>query len=216
MLFDEFKQLAQSRRSVRDFSDKKVTVSDVHDIIDCARYAPSDTNSQTWEFIAIMNRDKIKDIERITWNQLHILAAAAENKGLKKEAKLLLKSFGPYATAFNNAPVLLICLSTTYASKFRERIFDPIEFGSTAIWAEESLKSSSLAIQNMMLAAHSKGLATCPLTGPVLLAEQDLRDYLSIPEDRGINMVVALGHPSIQPKKLMARKEIAEILTLIE
>ncbi|MDQ0195871.1 nitroreductase family protein [Paenibacillus wynnii] len=216
MLFEDFRQLVQSRRSIRDFSEESVTVSDIHDIIDCARYAPSDTNSQTWEFIAIMNRDKIKDIERITWEQLHIIAAASVEKGLKKEAKLLLKSFGPYATAFNNAPVLLVCLSTPYASKFRDRIFDPLEFGSASIWAEESLKSSSLAIQNMMLAAHSKGLATCPLTGPVLLAEQELRNYLTIPDDRGINMVVALGHPAIQPQKTMARKEVTEILTFIE
>jgi len=215
MLFEEFKQLAQTRRSIRDFSEESVTVHDVEDIIDCARYAPSDTNSQTWEFIAIMNRDKIKEIERMTWNQLHVLAEAAENKGLAREAKMLLKSFGPYATAFSHAPVLIVCLSTPYASKFRERIFDPLEFGNEAIWADESLKSSSLAIQNMMLAAHSKGLATCPLTGPVLLAEQALRDYLSISEEKALNMVVALGHPAVQPKTMM-RKTVSEILTFIE
>ncbi|WP_410511821.1 nitroreductase family protein [Paenibacillus sp. BR2-3] len=215
MQFEAFKQLAQSRRSIREYREESVTVTDVQDIVDCARYAPSDTNSQTWEFIAVMNRDKIKDIERFTWDRLHTMAASAEDKGLMKEARLLLKSFGPYATAFGGAPVLLVCLSTPYASKFRDRIFDPLEFGSPAIWAEEGLKSSSLAIQNMMLAAHSKGLATCPLTGPVLLAEQELRTYLSIPDDRGINMVVALGHPAVQPKT-MPRKEIADILTIVE
>jgi len=216
MLFEEFRQLVQTRRSIRDYTEEEVTTSDIHDLIDCARYAPSDTNSQTWEFVAITNRDKIKRIEQFTWDQLQIIASTAQDKGLAKEAKLLLKSFGPYATAFRNAPVLLVCLSTPYTSKFRERIFDPLEFGSTAIWAEESLKSSSLAIQNLMLAAHSKGLATCPLTGPVLLAEKELRNYLDIPDDRGINMVIALGHPVISPQKLMPRKEVTEILTIIE
>ncbi|WP_379137276.1 nitroreductase family protein [Paenibacillus sp. sgz500958] len=215
MHYEAFRELAQSRRSVREFSDMLVTVEDVQDIIDCARYAPSDTNSQTWEFIAVMNRSLIEEIERFTWDQLHAIASAAEDKGLAREAKLLLKSFGPYATAFGGAPALIVCLTTPYSSKFREKIFDPLEFGSMEIWAEESLKSSSLSVQNMMLAAHSKGLATCPLTGPVLLAEKELRSYLNIPENRMINMVVALGHPAAAPK-MIARKSVAEILTILE
>jgi nitroreductase len=215
MQYEDFKQLAQSRRSIREYTPESVTTADVMDIIDCARYAPSDTNSQTWEFIAVLNKDKIKDIERFTWDRLHVLAAAAEDKGLAKEARLLLKSFGPYATAFGGAPAILVCLSTPYTSKFRDRIFDPLAFGNETIWAEEGLKSSSLAIQNLMLAAHSKGLATCPLSGPVLLADQELRAYLNIPDDRTINMVVALGYPAVQPKT-MPRKDITEILTIVE
>ncbi|QWU18052.1 Nitroreductase [Paenibacillus sophorae] len=215
MIFDDFKQLAQSRRSIRDFSEEDVLPEDVRDIIDCARFAPSDTNSQTWEFIAVMNRDKIKVIEAFTWDRLKEIAASAEQRGLAREAKLMVKSFGPYATAFGSAPAMIICLATPYTSKFRERIFDPLEFGSPEIWAEEGIKSSCLSIQNLMLAAHAKGLGTCPMTGPVLLAEQDLRKYLNIPEDRQINMAVALGHPAVQPK-MIARKEIEEILTIVE
>ncbi|MNM12295.1 putative NAD(P)H nitroreductase MhqN [compost metagenome] len=215
MTFEEFRQLAVSRRSIRDFSDDDVLLEDVRDIIDCARYAPSDTNSQTWEFIAVLNRDKIKAIEAFTWERLREIAASAEERGLAREAKLMVKSFGPYATAFGSAPALIVCLATPYTSKFRERIFDPLEFGSPDIWAEEGIKSSSLAVQNLMLAAHAKGLATCPMTGPVLLAESDLRDYLDIPESRQINMVVALGHPAVHPKAV-ARKDIDEILSVIQ
>src|SRR5690606_4045694 len=106
---------------------------------------------QTWEFIAILNKDKIKEIEAITWEELHKRAAVAEEKGLSREARLLTKSFGPYATAFSDAPVLIICLATPYTSKFRERIFDPINLVDDAVWAEEGIKSSCLASQNLML-----------------------------------------------------------------
>ncbi|MNH80255.1 putative NAD(P)H nitroreductase MhqN [compost metagenome] len=215
MEFKDFKEIAQTRRSIRDFTDESVLAQDIEDIIDCARYAPSDTNSQTWEFIAVVNRDKIKQIEDFTWEQLHLKAAEAEKQGLAREAKLLVKSFGPYATAFSGAPVLIVCLSTPYASKFRDRIFDPLEFGSPEIWAEEGLKSSCLASQNLMLAAHAKGLATCPMTGPVLLAEEKLREFLDIPEDRGVNMVIALGHPAVSPKAT-PRKDVAEILRIVD
>lgn len=215
MDFALFRDVIKTRRSIREFTEQPVSISDIEEIIDCARYAPSDTNSQTWEFVAIVNKDKIKHIEEFTWEKLHEVAARAAEKGLEREAKLLVKSFGPYATAFSGAPALIVCLSTPYASKFRDRIFDPIQFVNDDVWKEEGLKSSSLASQNLMLAAHAKGLASCPMTGPVLLAEDKLREYLDIPEDRGVNMVIALGYPAVSPRPV-PRKEVSEILRIVE
>jgi nitroreductase len=214
MNYESFKQIVLDRRSIRKFTEDEVSVEDVRELIDCARYAPSDTNSQTWEFVAVMNREKIKAIEEMTWEELNKRAAEAAERGLEKEARLLTRSFGPYATAFANAPVLIICLATPYTSKFRDRIFDPIGLVDDAVWAEEGIKSSCLAAQNLMLAAHARGLATCPMTGPVLLAQHRLREYLGIDESRQINMVIALGHPQERPARL-ARKEIDEILKIV-
>lgn len=215
MDFAMFRDVLKTRRSIREFTEERVSISDIEDIIDCARYAPSDTNSQTWEFVVIVNAEKIKQIETFTWDRLHETAARAAEQGKEREAKLLVKSFGPYATAFSGAPALIVCLSTPYTSKFREKIFDPISFVEPEVWEEEGLKSSCLAAQNLMLAAHAKGLATCPMTGPVLLAEDKLRSYLDIPEDRGVNMVIALGHPAVAPKPI-PRKEVAEILRIVD
>ncbi|MEC0249096.1 nitroreductase family protein [Paenibacillus chitinolyticus] len=214
MNYEDFKSVVLERRSVRKFTEDPVSVEDVRELIDCARYAPSDTNSQTWKFIAVMNGDLIKTIEDVTWEELHKRAADAEERGLSREGRLLVKSFGPYATAFSGAPVLIICLATPYASKFRERIFDPIELVENSVWDEEGIKSSCLAAQNLMLAAHARGLATCPMTGPVLLAQHRLRELLPIPEEAQVNMVIALGHPQERPGKL-ARKEVDEILEII-
>lgn len=214
MNYEAFKEVIHGRRSVRKFTDQEVLVSEIEEIIDCARYAPSDTNSQTWEFIVIMNRDKIKEIEQMTWDALHKLAEKAKEKGEEKAGKLLTRSFGPYATAFSDAPVLIVCLATPYESKFREKIFDPIAFVSDSIWEEEGIKSSCLAAQNLMLAAYARGLGTCPMTGPVLLAQDELRQYLQIEPEKQINMVISLGYPKDQPKKL-ARKEVADITKFI-
>lgn len=210
-----FKQIVQDRRSVRKFREEPVDAEQIRELIDCARYAPSDTNSQTWEFIVVTNRDKIKAIEDMTWQQLHARAEAAEAKGLSKEGRLLTKSFGPYATAFSDAPALVVCLATPYNSKFRERIFDPIALVPDEVWREEGIKSSCLAAMNLMLAAHAMGLATCPMTGPVLLAEPQLKEFLGIDETRQINMVIALGHPAETPGRL-PRKAVDEILTIVE
>ncbi len=214
MKFESLKSVIQERRSVRKFTDQDVAIEEIKEIIDCARYAPSDTNSQTWEFIAVMSRDKIKMLQKITWEELDKKAKVAEEEGLKKEAKLLVKSFGPYATAFSDAPVLIICLATPYHSKFREKIFDPIQLVDESVWIEEGIKSSCLASQNLMLAAYARWLATCPMTGPVLLAEDRLKQYLGIDGTRRVNMVIALGYPSETPKKL-PRKEVDAILRIV-
>lgn len=215
MDFHALKDIIHGRRSVRKFTEQEVTIEDINDIIDCARYAPSDTNSQTWEFIVITNKEKIKTIEQLTWDALHEKAAEATARGFEKEAKLLVRSFGPYATAFSDAPVLIICLATPYQSKFREKIFEPIQLVNESVWEEEGIKSSCLATQNLMLAAYAKGLGTCPMTGPVLLAAEKIRDFLHIPADKQMNMVIALGHPQDVPKKL-PRKEVSEITTYIQ
>ncbi|TDF95838.1 nitroreductase family protein [Paenibacillus piri] len=215
MYFENFKQILLDRRSIRRFTEQDVTVEDIKELIDCARYAPSDTNSQTWQFIAIINREKIKHIEQMTWDQLHQKAAEAEQRGLSREARLLVKSFGPYATAFADAPALIVCLATPYTSKFRDKIFDPVALVDPSVWDEEGIKSSCLAAQNLMLAAHAKGLATCPMTGPVLLAADSLRTYLDIPEECQINMVISLGHPAEQPGRL-PRKEVDDILRIVD
>lgn len=215
MEYNQFKDIVLGRRSVRKYEDKEVANEDILELIDCARYAPSDTNSQTWEFIVIKNKEKIKKIEEMTWDALREKAEDASYRGFERPAKMLLKSFGPYATAFSDAPVLIICLATPYESKFREKVFNPIALVPDEVWREEGIKSSCLAIENLMLAAHAKGLGTCPMTGPVLLAENKLRDFLHIDEEKTINMVVALGHPKESPKRL-ARKEVADIVQIIE
>lgn len=215
MHYEELKEIIHGRRSVRKFTEQEVAISEIEELIDCARYAPSDTNSQTWEFIVILNQDKIKEIEKMTWDALHRVAEQAAEKGEERAGRLLTRSFGPYATAFSDAPVLIICLATPYESKFREKIFDPIGFVEESVWEEEGIKSSCLAAQNLMLAAHARGLGTCPMTGPVLLAQEELREYLQIDEQKQINMVIALGYPKEQPKKL-ARKTIDEITTYVQ
>lgn len=215
MDYEQFKQIVHGRRSIRNFKDQEVSVETIEELIDCARYAPSDTNSQTWEFIAILNKQMIKDIADMTWTQLHRIAEESKSKGLDRPARLLVRSFGPYATAFANAPALIVCLATPYESKFRERIFDPLGFVGDDVWDEEGIKSSCLAAQNFMLAAHAMGLGTCPMTGPVLTAQEQLRDYLKIENSKQINMVIALGYPDEQPRKL-PRKEVSEILKVVQ
>ncbi|XKK19524.1 nitroreductase family protein [Bacillus sp. CB102A.1] len=213
MNYEGFKEVIHGRRSVRKFTEQEVSTNDIkRKLIVLVMHRAIRTHKRG--ILVIMNREKIKEIEQMTWDALHKLAAKATDNGEEKAGKLLTRSFGPYATAFSEAPVLIVCLATPYESKFREKIFDPIAFVPDSVWEEEGIKSSCLAAQNLMLAAHAKGLGTCPMTGPVLLAQDELRQYLQIEPEKQINMVISLGFPKDKPKKL-PRKEVEEITTFV-
>lgn len=60
---DEFLLALKSRRSIRQYSDEKVSKEDILKIIDAARYAPTGTNSQDIHYTVI--QDKLSELEEI-------------------------------------------------------------------------------------------------------------------------------------------------------
>jgi nitroreductase len=50
-------KIIKSRRSIRNFTDKKVTDEDLDTILEAARWAPSAVNRQPWHFVVV--KDKI-------------------------------------------------------------------------------------------------------------------------------------------------------------
>lgn len=51
-----------SRRSVRAFNEKEVPREELEQILKAAIYAPSGMNRQTWQFTAIVNKEKIEKL----------------------------------------------------------------------------------------------------------------------------------------------------------
>ena len=59
---NETLKVIMTRRSVRNFSEKRIKREDLDAILDAAIYAPSGMNRQTWQFTAITDREKIKEL----------------------------------------------------------------------------------------------------------------------------------------------------------
>ena len=54
-----------TRRSVRAFSEQDISREVLDQILQAAIYAPSGMNKQTWQFTAIVNRDKIQTLAKL-------------------------------------------------------------------------------------------------------------------------------------------------------
>ncbi len=57
---NEILQNMLTRRSVRDFSDKPIAKADIETLLEAAIYAPSGMNKQSWQFVAVLNQDRIQ------------------------------------------------------------------------------------------------------------------------------------------------------------
>ncbi len=54
-----FLNLAKSRKTTYEFTDKEIKNSDIKKILEAARWAPSCSNAQPWRFIVIRNKETI-------------------------------------------------------------------------------------------------------------------------------------------------------------
>jgi len=56
-------KLLKTRRSIREFTDKKIEKDKLEKIVETARYAPTANNVQPWQFVVVTDEDKIKKLE---------------------------------------------------------------------------------------------------------------------------------------------------------
>ncbi|GAC1404862.1 MAG: hypothetical protein NVSMB56_19380 [Pyrinomonadaceae bacterium] len=111
-----------------------------------------------------------------------------------------------YATLFRNAPVVINVLYREYgqviASLLERSNISYAENQEEA--ANPAMQSVSAAIQNLQLAAHSLGLATCWMTAP-LFAKQQLHELLQVEDPWQLCAVVPIGYAT-NPKMTAPRR----------
>ena len=65
----DFKELIQTRRSIRKFRAEEVEEEDLREILEAARLAPSASNLQPWKFIVIKSDKKKRLIAQAAGGQ---------------------------------------------------------------------------------------------------------------------------------------------------
>ncbi len=168
-------ELIKTRRCVREYKEDRVSDEDIKFLIDCARYAPSGFNMQPWSFLVIKNKDIIKKLsESGKKSMIPLLEPIRDTSRQAKDFLVFLKTKG--TNMFYNAPVLVIVLGNKMAPTAD---FD-----------------CAMAAQNMMLAAHSKGIGSCWIGGvlPALMDEKLLKE-LGAPDGYKAVAPLIFGYP---------------------
>ena len=105
MNYDDFLNLARSRRSIRKFSRKPVTRAEIERVLEAARWAPSNHNRQPWHFIVLDEQPAIEHLAQTVKQSLK-----QRTRSLPEIASHHAEELVEYASLFGEAPVLVVVL----------------------------------------------------------------------------------------------------------
>ncbi len=161
-----------SRASVRSYKPDKVPDSDIKEIIRAGFHAANGMNRQAVEFVVIENKDSISKYNRKAINLFAEMSRASghPNPMVEKMAS------DPKADIFHGAPAIVFVFTNPSA-------VTPVEDGS-------------LAVGNMMLAAHSMGYGTCFIGFAAGLdKDPEFRKECKVPDGYKYIACMILGRP---------------------
>jgi nitroreductase len=180
----------KGRRSIRKYEPSQLKDEELNLILEAATYAPSGHNAQPWYFTVIQNKEMIDDLstktkELMTKSQTGWIAKVGQN-----EAYHLL----------HNAPTVVIVSGKV--TDVNDLPYSP-------------LADCSAAIQNMILTAHSIGIASCwiGLTSFLFDVQEEV-EKLNLPEGYKPQFVVTLGYSAIKKeiKPLERRNNVVSFI----
>jgi F420 biosynthesis protein FbiB-like protein len=183
----------RERRSVRKYQARPVPHELIEEVLMATGWAPSAHNAQPWRFIVLADASVKRELAEAmaeSW------AADMAKDGLNIEADKRKVSVERFATA----PVLILaCLTMDGMRKFSDEKRKKSE-------RDLAMQSLGAALQNLLLAAHAKGLGACWFCAPGFCKET-VRKVLKIPDEVEPEALIAMGYPAEKPpvpsKKLL-------------
>jgi nitroreductase len=151
------------RRAVRTYLDKPVSKELIEQLLDAGRMAPSAINKQPWKFYVVTKKETIK----LFSDEIGKVAAShyhlAFASGLLKMTEAI----------FHGAPVVIFITAP------RTNEWAPIDIGMCA--------------QNIMLAAKSLGLDTCPVGMGKFIEETKSFSKLKVSDKEKVILSITAG-----------------------
>ena len=169
--FMDAEEAIKTRRSIRDYKEGEISDGQLQKLLELVRLSPSSYNLQPWEFIVVKDAAAKKKLRACAHDQAHVEEAAA--------TIIILGNMDPLAYM---EEVGIDPAKAGRILKLREKSIE-----ENKLW---TVKSTSLAAMTLMLAAHSMGIASCPLEG---FDEECVKEKFNIPDNFTVVMLITLG-----------------------
>ncbi len=165
-------------------------------VLDLAVMAPSASNKQPWRFVVVRDRGTIDRMtDAVNEARARVVLAVDE------ASRGAIEAYGAYFTRFSEAPLVIVPIHrslTILSSLVGERLDADARDAIVRMERESGLIGTSLAMQNLLLAAHAEGLGASGMTGP-LIARGRLGEILEVPAGWDIAALVPVGWPAEDP-----------------
>ncbi len=163
------------RRAVRSYTERKVDAELVRELLHAATQAPSAVNAQPWAFAVVQRREWLELVS----DRAKVLTLASLKPGTPQWARRDVYSDPKFNVFYDAGTLIAIC-------------------AATGDWHVN--EDCALAAENLMLAAHGLGLATCPIgLAREALNEPKAKEDLGIPADFTVVMPIIVGYPRERP-----------------
>jgi coenzyme F420-0:L-glutamate ligase / coenzyme F420-1:gamma-L-glutamate ligase len=176
-----------ARRSIRSYQDCAVPPELVDEIVAAARHAPSPHHSVPWRF-AILTGDDAKG--RLAAGMGERWRQDLGRDGLPADE--IETEVGKSTRRLTRAPLVLI------GSLYLEPLDSYPDPGRQQAETYMAAHSLGAALQNVMLAAAARGLASCWMCAPVFCPEV-VRDALELPTALIPHALLTVGYPAKPP-----------------
>lgn len=188
MDFESYSELVRSRRSIRKYTNVKVSRAQIECMIEAACWAPSSHNRQGWKFIVFEDRDQIKQLaEEVRQFVRKVLAST--NRSIASHTDDLVH----YSGAFDQAPTVVLVMHKKSPAMSKSML----STATSELVSGEAI-SAAMACQNLLLAANAMGLGTCVMTAP-LLAGKVWNSLNDLPPGYEFTCLITVGYPSELP-----------------
>jgi len=184
----------RGRRSLRRFAERPVPRALLDELISVACLAPAPHHSRPWRFVVVgaQARDPLTEAMGARWRR------DLEADGVPESTIAVL--LGRSRAQIRDAPALLLaCLVPVELRAW------PDEARRRAEWFM-AVQSMGAALQNLMLAAHARGLGSFWISAPLFCADA-VRETLDLPQEFVAQALIALGYPHPEAS-LLPRPEL--------
>ena len=184
-----FQEVVFQRRSIRKFFATDVSDESVEYLIRTALTAPSAHNAQPERFVLLKRGKKrtalVNEMSQLYKKDLLLDGLSQEEiiKRVQKSKRILLE-----------APLLIIaCLTMEDMWNYPDQKRRRAEYLM-------AVQSTAAAIQNLLLAAHAKGIGACWMCAP-LFCQDAVKSKLSLPENLEPQAFIVIGYPNEMPER---------------
>jgi len=211
----------KDRRSIRKYRvDVPIPREDIEAIVEAACWAPSSTNIQPWRFVIVEDRETISKMAQVVYDKFQSLSKEALAQGEKRVAAFC-RFLRSYTSVFADAPLVIVACTKPYENPVlkmpmsavieKTKSLGDIGLDVKPIVIDTVQKSVAMAIQNMLLKAHSLGYGACPMDGPLAVGET-MREMLGIEDDLDLVMFIPMGVPESSEVEAPERMPVAEVI----
>ena len=201
-----------NRRSVRRFAEQPVPRKVIEDLLAAAVLAPSASNKQPWRFLVVTNRRIVRRLVEAVRRAVDRVAA-----GMDPRARDAFRDYAAGFRAFDAAPVVIVplwravgLLTHLGLGELEAKDRDAIE----RMEETSGVASVSLAVQNLLLRVHDRGLGATLMTG-CLLAREEMREILGVRSSWEILGLLPVGYPAEDPPA-PGRKPVEQVVRWME